>query len=138
MADDASCLFALSYTSLLAHLSSVYPQYRSSWMISLPPPDLLSCVISTLRRKPCERELHKILASRGSTSSGAISAPPSRSILLSKIHPSLASRSSKFMGTGSDTPSTPSAEWTDLGMSRFLRHGGRLQRPTSWTTSPTP
>ena len=55
MADDASCLFELSDTSLLAHMSSAYPQYQSSWMISLPPPDLLSCVISTLRRKPCER-----------------------------------------------------------------------------------
>ena len=126
MADNASCMFELSDTPHLAHMSSAYPQHRSSWMISLPPPDLLSCVISTLRKKPCERELHKILASRGSTSSGETSAPPSRSILLSKIHPSLASRSSQFMGTGSDTPSTPSAEWTDLGRSRFLRHGGKL------------
>ena len=118
MADD---------TSLLAHIYAAYPQSQSLWQLSLLPPDLLSCVISTLRRKPCERELHKILAIRGSTSSEMTSAPPSRSILLSKIHLSLASRSSKSMGTVSDTPSTPSAEWTDLGRSWFLRHEGKLR-----------
>ena len=102
MADDASRLFELSDTSLLAHMSSVYPQSQSLWTISLPPPDLISCVISTLHRSSCERELHKILASRGSTSSGETYAPPSRSILLSYIHPSVAPRSCKCTGTGSD------------------------------------
>ena len=38
----------------------------------------------------------------------------------------------------SDTPSTPSAKWTKLGRSRFLRHGGRLGRPISWLVSQTP
>ena len=100
MADDAYRLFELSDTSLLTHMSYVYPQSQISWTISLPPPDLLSCVISTLRRRLCKRELHKILASRDSTSSGATSAPPSISILISKIHPYLALRSSKSTGTG--------------------------------------
>ena len=78
MADDTSHLFEISDTSLLAHMSSVYPQSKISWMISLPPPDMLSCVITTLHRRPCKQELHKILARRGSTSSAATSAPPSR------------------------------------------------------------
>ena len=55
MADDASCLFELSDTSLLAHMSSVYPQSQSLLMTSLLPTYLLSCVISTLRRRPCEQ-----------------------------------------------------------------------------------
>ena len=91
-ADDASCLFELSDTSHIAHLSATYPQSQSSLQLSLLPLDLLSCVISTLHRTPCDWELHKILASRGFTSSGATSAPPSRSILLSKIYLSLVLR----------------------------------------------
>ena len=138
MADDTSFLFELSDTSLLAHMYTAYPYPQSLWQLSLPPPDLLSCVISTLCMNPCERGLHKILARRGSTSSGETSAPPSRSILISKIHPSLASRSFKSTGTVSDTPSTPSAEWTNLGRSWYLRHGGRLRRPTSWLASQRP
>ena len=67
MADDASCPFELSDTSLLAYMSAAYTQLQSPWHLSLLPLDLLSCVISTLRRKPCERELHKMLTSRGST-----------------------------------------------------------------------
>ena len=55
MADDAFHLFELSDTSLLVHMSAAYPQSQSSWQISLLPPDLLSCAISTLRRKPCDR-----------------------------------------------------------------------------------
>ena len=67
MADDTSCLFKLSDTSLLAHMPAAYPQLQSLWQIYLLPLDLLSCVIFTLRRQPCEQELHKILASRVST-----------------------------------------------------------------------
>ena len=48
MADDASCLFDIYDTSLLAHMSAAYHQPHSLWKISLPPPYLLSCVISTL------------------------------------------------------------------------------------------
>ena len=94
MVDEDSCLFDLSDTALLDHMSAAYPQPQSSWKFSLLPPDLLYCMISTLGRKPCGQELHKILASRGYTRSGATSTPPSRSILLSKIHPYLATRSS--------------------------------------------
>ena len=138
MAYDASHLYDLSDTYLLAHMYDSYPQPQSLWKLSLLPPYLLSCVISTLRRKPWEQELHKMLSGRGSTSSGATSAAPSRSILLSKIHMSLASRVSKSTGTVSDMPSTPSAEWTNLIRRRSLRHGGRLRRPTSWLASQTP
>ena len=137
MADDASCLFELFDTSLLAHMSAAYPHSQSLWQLFHLPSDLLSCVISTLRRKPCEKELHKVFSSRGSTSNGATSAPPSGSILLSKIHLSLASRSCKSKGTIFITPSTPSANWTDLGRCLFLMHGGPLWRPTSSMASQT-
>ena len=66
------------------------------------------------------------------------SAPPYQLILLSKIHTSLVSRSSESTSTESVTSSTPSAECADLGRSRFLRHGERLRRSTSWIDSPTP
>ena len=54
MADDASRLFYLSDTDFLTHMSDVRPQSHGSWQIFLPPPELLSCVILALRRKPCE------------------------------------------------------------------------------------
>ena len=60
MADDASHLFYLSHTNFLTHISVVHPRLNGSWQISLPPPELLSCVISTLRRKPCKPELLKM------------------------------------------------------------------------------
>ena len=58
MANDASRLFYLSDTDFITHMSVVHPQSHGSWQISLPPRELLSCVISTLRRKPCEPGLH--------------------------------------------------------------------------------
>ena len=64
MANDTSCMFELSNTSLLAHMSAAFPQLQSSWQLSLLPPDLLSCMISTLRRNPCKQGLHKILFNR--------------------------------------------------------------------------
>ena len=95
-------------------------------------------MISTLRRKPCQPALLKMRDSRGCTSSGTNSVPPCQSILLSKIHPSLALRSSKSTTTAFSTPSTPSAGWINLRNNQFLRHGGQLQLPTSWMVCPTP
>ena len=131
MADDAYHLFDLADTPFLAHISATYPQPHIPWQLCPLTLQLLSCVISTLRRKLCEQGLHSIRTNRDSTGSGPISAPPYRSALLSKIHPSLKLKSCRYMDTGSDMPSTPSAEWTDLGKSRFLRHGGKLRQPTS-------
>ena len=114
MANDAYCLFDLSDTSLLAHMYAAYPQTQISWKLSLPTPDMLSYLIFTLRRKPCKQELHKMISSRSYTSSRVTSAPPSISILISKIHPSFASRSSNCTVTASDTLSTTRAELTNL------------------------
>ena len=61
MADNASCLFEISDTSPLSHISATYPQLKSLWQISLPPPDLLSCMISTLHRKPCKWDYTRCL-----------------------------------------------------------------------------
>ena len=61
MAVDASRLFEFYDTSLLDHMYAAYPQPKILWQIYLPPPDILICMISTLHRKPYERELHKML-----------------------------------------------------------------------------
>ena len=132
MADNASSLFYLSDTDFLNHMSVVHTQLHGSWQISLPPLELLSCVISTLHRKPFETALLKMLDSRGCTRSGPTSVPPYRSILLSKIHPSLALSFSKSTDTNFGTPSNPSAGWIYLEKDRFLKHLGRLQQPTTW------
>ena len=138
IADYNPRLFYLSDTEFLTHMSVVYLQSHGLWQISLPLPELLSCMISTLLRKPCKPALLKMRDSRGCTGSGLTSAPTCWSILLSKIHPSLTSRFSESTATWFGTPRTTSTGWNDLGKNRFLRHGGRLQRPTSWIVSPTP
>ena len=132
IANDASRLFYLSDTAFLSHMSIVHPQLHSSWQISLLLPELLSCVISTLCRKPYKQSLLKMRDSRGCTSNGPTSVPPCQPILLSNIHPSLTLISSKSTATVSGTPITPIAGWTDLKKNRFLRHEGQLQLPTSW------
>ena len=76
-------------------------------------------------------------ANRDCTGSGPTSAPPCWSALLSKMHPSLNLKSCRYVDTESNMPTTSSNTWTDLGKSRFLKHGGRLRRPTSWMASPT-
>ena len=121
MVDDASRLFSLSDTKFLTYMSVVHPQLHGSWKISLPLPELLSCVISTLCRKPCQPALLKMRDSRGCTISGTNSVPPCQSVLLSKIHPYLASRSSKSKTTAFITTSTPSAGCINLGNNQFLR-----------------
>ena len=107
MTDDASRLFDLSETPFLAHVSATYPQPQILCLCP-PPQKLLSCVISTLHRKLCKQELHKMCGSRDCTSSGPTSAPPCRLALLSKIRPSLKLRSCRHMNTGSGMPIIPS------------------------------
>ena len=127
MADDALRLFNLSDTSFITHVSVTYPQLHGWWQISPPPPELLSCVISTLLRKLCKQAILSMQDSRGCIGIGLTYVPPCQPILLSKIHISLASNSSKSTDAGSVTPSTPIVRWTNLGKNLFLRHGGRLQ-----------
>ena len=115
MEDDASCILHISDTSLLVNMSAAYPQSHSLWQISLPSPDLISCVIYPLHRKPCERAILKMRDIRSSTSSGLTSDPPCKSTLLSKIHPSLVSISSKSTGTESVMPSKPNRRVDHLG-----------------------
>ena len=101
------------------------------------PPQLISCVICTLCSQLCYQVLHRMHANRDSTGSGLISDPPYGPALLSNIHPSLELKYCRYMDTGFDMPSTPSAKWSDLGKSRFLRHGGQFRQPTSWMASLT-
>ena len=137
MADNASRLFYLSDTEFLIHMSIVHPQLHGLWQIFLPPLELLSCVISTLHRKPYEPALLKIRDSRGCTGSGPTSVPPCCSILLSKIHASLTSSSSKATATMFGARSTPSDGWTELGNNWFIRHGGDCNGPPpGWSARP--
>ena len=82
-------------------------------------PELIPNVISTVHRKLRNQALLRMQYSRGCTSIGLTSVSHYWSILLSKIHPSLALKFSKSMGTGSDTPITPSNRWNKLGNNRF-------------------
>ena len=118
-------------------MSLTYLQPYILWKLCPLPPQLLSCVISTLRTNIFEKGLHRMSANRDSTGSGPISAAPCQSAILSKIHLSLELKSCRYMDTGSNVSSTPSAEWTNLLNSQFLRHGGQLRRPTYWMASPT-
>ena len=119
-------------------MSSVNPQLHGLLQIFLLPPELISCMISTMRRYPCEPALLKMRDNKVCTGSGPTAVPPCWSILLSKIHQPLASRSSNSTTNPFGMPSNPSARWTDLGKNWFLRHGGRLQHPTPWMVFPTP
>ena len=116
MTHDVSCLFNLSDTHPLAHMYVAHPQPIDMWKISF-------CIISMLHRNLCERALLRMRDSRVCTRSGLTSLPPCWSILITKIPPFLASKSSKSMGTGSNTPSIPISEWTNLGNSPYLSHG---------------
>ena len=99
---------------------------------------ILSCVIYTMCRRTCDQGLHKMRNIRGFKGSGLASDPSCRSILISNIHPSLDSRSSMFMDTHYNMPTTESIAWTNLRQSRFLRHEGRLRQPIFWIASLIP
>ena len=111
MVDDASCLFELSYTSFLIHVSVIYAHLLGLWNIYPSPPEVLSCMISMLHRNPCERAILGMRNIRICISIGQTYVPPCWSIIISKIRPSLISKYSKYMGTGFNTPSTPSSTW---------------------------
>ena len=113
-------------------MSATYPQPQILWQLCPLPSQLLSCIISTLRRNLCEREILKMPNIRGCTGSAPTSAPPCRSAPLSKIHSSLESRSYRYTDTGSDMPTTPIDDCTNLGKSRFLMRVGQLLQPISW------
>ena len=102
------------------------------------PQELLSCMISTLHRKLCEQELLSMRDRTGCIRSVHTSVPPCWSVLLSKIYPSLSSKSSNSTGTGYDTPSPPITASYDLGRSPFLGHELKLQQPISCIDSLTP
>ena len=50
MEDDAPSLLYLSDNKFYTHMYVVHPQLRGLWQISLPSQELLSCMISTMRR----------------------------------------------------------------------------------------
>ena len=128
-------LTSLDYLTLFSCPHVCHLPVAANFMVTLSPAAATN-FISTLHRKPYKQELHRMRANRVCTGSEATSAPPCRPALLSKIHPSLKLKYCRYIDTGSDMPTTPSGAWTDLGKSRFLRHRGKLRRPTSWMASP--
>ena len=60
MADDTSCLFEISDTPFIVHMSATYPKLKFLWQLYPLLSQLLSCVISTLCRNMCNRELLNI------------------------------------------------------------------------------
>ena len=119
-------------------MSVAYPQPHGLWQIPPPATELLSCRISTLCRNPYGQALLRIREIRGCISSELTSVPPCQSILISKIYPPLVLNSSKSTAIRSIALGTPSARWTDLRNNQFIRHRGRLERPTSWMACPIP
>ena len=136
MADDAYHLFDLSDTPSLVRMSATYLQPQILWQLCPLPPQLISCVISMLRRKSCNQEIYRMCANRGCAVSGPTSASPCQSYLLSKMHPSLKLKSCRYMGTGLNILTTTSNTWNELGKIHFLRHGVWLRQPTSLMASP--
>ena len=118
-------------------MSVVHPQSHGSWQISLPPLELLSCLILTLRRKPCKLALLKIRVIRGCTSSGLTSVPLCWSILLSKIYPYLASSPPKSIATVFGTPIGTQQLYDYLGKIGFSGMGGDCNGlPPGWSARP--
>ena len=63
MVDDTCCLFDLSDTPFLAHVSAIYPQPQILWQLYPPLQQLLPCVIFMLRIKLYKQEIHKMRSS---------------------------------------------------------------------------
>ena len=138
MADDASRKFTLCSNSFMSFFNRKYHPQQSpcSWTLCHPPIEVLSSVISALRKQPFAEVTYHPPAHPSSTPNGPRSAPPSRSTTACKAITSQPSRSFKCMDTGSVTATTLSKIVS--GRTRLQRRGALLQRPTFWKASTTP
>ena len=91
MIDDASSLFYLPDNFIIVHMNDAYPQPLSSWKTPPPHLQLISCVISPLRRKPFEKEQLKIHDIGWCARGGNNNASPCGLILISNVHTSIES-----------------------------------------------
>ena len=132
MADDASRLFDLSDSQLLAHFELHYPQSRS-WRLFPLRSEMISSVTSALRRKTCEPASllsapQLPMATGLSGTSSALSWPSTPYSQISKT-PSYSSRSSPS-ATGT-APLPPKETPSDLGPLR-MPYGQLARRSRQW------
>ena len=137
MADDASRLFHLTNPSFLSSFSRKYnpEQSPSSWTICQPPQEVISCVISALRRQRSEEVTYPILVPPPSTGNGNPSAPTSMWTTNYETLTHQPSNSFKCLDTGFVTDTTPCNLVS--GQTRLQRRGELSPRPTYWKAYPT-
>ena len=121
--EDTSRLFILPSTPFLAGMSSTCPQLQTLLLIYFLPPQLISCMIFTARRRPWEQKILNMRNTRGCKGIGNTSAPPFWPTLLYKIHPYSELASYGFTYTASKMLTTPSDAWTNLGKVGFSGMG---------------
>ena len=137
MADDASRKFTLCSNSFMSFFNRKYHPVQSpcSWTLCHPPSEVLSSVISALRKQQFAEVTYHPPEPRLSTPSGPRSAPTCRSTTNCNTILSQPSRSFKCIDTGSVTDTTLALMVS--GRTRLQRRGELLQRPTFWRDSTT-
>ena len=135
MADDASRRFALCPNSLISSFNRKYTPLKSqySWTLCHPPTEVLSSVISALRKQHFAEVTYHPPAPAPSTTNGPPSVPTSKLTTACKTILSQPSKSFKCMDTGCVTDTTLARIVS--GQTRLQRRGELLQRPMFWKAS---
>ena len=138
MADDASRRFDLPTHSFMSFFDRKYTHTQSpcSWTLCHPPTEVLSSVISALRKQQFAEVTYHPPAPTRSTPNGSHSAPTSKWTTACKTICSRPSKSFKCMDTGFITATTLANLVS--GQTRLQRRGALLPRPTFWKASKTP
>ena len=137
MADDASRKFTLCSSSFMSFFDRKYTPTQSpcSWTLCHPPTEVLSSVISALRKQQFAEVTYHPPEPTRSTPNGLHSAPTSKWTTACKTICSRPSKSFKCMDTGYVTDTTLANLVS--GQTRLQRRGELLQRPTFWRDSTT-
>ena len=138
MADDASRKFNLGLTEFLSTFSSSYSPLQSlgTWRPCHPPPEIVSCVISALRKNAFEVGMLPLKKLPSSTGTGWTSAPTCRSTTPWTTRTSQLSRSFRCLESGGVTETSLPRPLS--GQTRLLRRGALSPRSTFWKADPTP
>ena len=138
MADDASRKFTLCSNSFMSFFNRKYHPLQSpySWTLCHPPSEVLSSVISALRKQQFAEVTYHPPEPLLSTTNGPRSAPTCKSTTSCNTILSQPSKSFKCMDTGSVTDTTLARMVS--GQTRLQRRGELLPRPTFWKGSRTP
>ena len=139
MADDASRKFELYLTDFLSTFSSNYLPLQSpgSWHTCHPPSEIVSLVISALRKHAFEADTSPVTKLPGSTETGWPSAPKCRTTTHSRTQKYPLWKSFKCLESGFMTKLSRTG-CQGSGQTRLLRRGALLPRSTHWKAAPTP